>query len=171
MGKLPVVLLISLLLTTALINASCGAISQPETITITTTQPPITSTTTVTVTQPPLTVTTTTTQTTSNTTTTNTATYIPLDFDPSYIIISPDTASITAGNSQIYTAMGYDSEGNIVDITSETSFSIEKGAGGSWAFNNYTSENSGSWKVTGLYQDPLDGYESWTDSAILVVTE
>ena len=171
MGKLPVVLLISLLLTTALINVSCGAMSQPETITITTTQPPITSTTTVTVTQPPITVTTTATQTTSNTTATNTTAPIPLDFDPSYIIIKPDIANITAGNSQIYTAMGYDAEGNFVDITLETSFSIEKSAGGSWAFNTYTSEKSGSWKVTGLYQDPLDGYENWTDSAILVVTE
>ncbi|MFC1865639.1 hypothetical protein ACFLYB_02870 [Chloroflexota bacterium] len=170
MGKLSAILLISLLLATALINASCNATLEPETITITTTHPPTTSTTTVTITQPPVTITTTVTQATLNTTT-NTGTPIPLEFEPSYIIISPDTTNITLGNSQIYTAMGYDREGTIVDVTSETSFSIEKSAGGSWVFNNYTSENTGTWKVTGLFLDPLDGYESWSDSAILFVTE
>jgi len=166
--KLPVIILI---LITTLISVSCGSVSQHTTTVTTDTTETVTTTTTVvqtftsTVFTTPATVTTTT-----KTSTTNTI-IIPLDFDPSYIIISPDTASIAAGEGQAYIAMAYDNEGTALDITLETSFSIDKDAGGRWAFNNYTSENIGTWKVTGLYNDPVDGYESWNDSAVLVVTE
>jgi hypothetical protein len=166
--KLPVIIL---LLITMLMTVSCGSVSQHTTTITTDTTETVTTTTTVvqtsivTVFTTPATATTTT-----KTSTTNTA-ISPLDFDPSYIIISPDTASITAGENQAYTAMAYDNEGNALDITMETSFSIDKDAGGRWAFNNYTSENTGTWKVTGLYNDPVDGYESWNDSVALVVTQ
>ena len=154
-----------------LISVSCGSVSQHTTTITTDTTETITTTTTVvqtsivTVFTTPATVTTTT-----KTSATNTA-IIPLDFDPSYIIISPDTASITAGENQAYIAMAYDNEGTALDITLETSFSIDKDAGGRWAFNNYTSENTGTWKITGVYHDPVDGYEDWNDSAMLVVTQ
>ncbi|MCJ7769402.1 MAG: Ig-like domain-containing protein, partial [Dehalococcoidales bacterium] len=81
-----------------------------------------------------------------------------------YIIISPDTATVTAGSSQAYTAEAFDAFGNSLgNITSGTSFSIQGGAGGSWSANVYTSENAGTWTVTGTYGGK-------TDTALLTVT-
>ena len=81
-----------------------------------------------------------------------------------YIVISPDTATITAGDSQAYTAEAFDQHGNSLgDVTSSTAFSIEAGAGGSWSVNIYTSEHTGTWTVTGEYSGK-------TDTATLMVT-
>ena len=69
-----------------------------------------------------------------------------------HIIISPDTATITAGNSQAYSAQCMDQFDNLIaDVTTSTAFSIDAGAGGSWAANVYTSANTGTWTVTGTY--------------------
>jgi hypothetical protein len=88
--------------------------------------------------------------------------YLGLTLD--YIVISPDTATITAGDSQVYTAEAFNSSGSSLgDVTSSTTFSIETGAGGSWDDNEYDSEYVGTWTVTGEY----DGL---TDTAILMVT-
>jgi uncharacterized repeat protein (TIGR01451 family) len=58
-----------------------------------------------------------------------------------YIVISPATSTISAGDDQTYTAEAFDSNNNSLgDVTSSTDFSIEPGAGGSWAANVYTSE-------------------------------
>ncbi len=68
------------------------------------------------------------------------------------LVITPATATITAGDTQAYTAMAYDEYDNeIGDITADTDWSINTGAGGSWAGNVYTSEFADVWTVTGEY--------------------
>jgi len=126
--------------------------------------------------------TTTTTQTptitTAKTLTTTTTTVHTLTLDPSldptvfyvsYIITTPDTATIAAGGSQLYTVTAYDYEGNSFDVTRDCDFFITDGAGGSWIFNEYISENTGTWTVTTDYWNPLDGTEFWRDEAALIV--
>ena len=81
-----------------------------------------------------------------------------------HIIIAPDTATITAGQSQPYTATAYDSDGKAWDVTAETTFSIDPGAGGSWSGSTYTSELAGTWTVTGTF-------DSLTDDATLTVEQ
>ena len=74
-----------------------------------------------------------------------------------YIVVYPDSASITAGASQAYTAEAFDQYNNSLGyVTADTSFSIESGAGGSWSDNVYTSEKAGTWTVTGTYVDESD---------------
>jgi hypothetical protein len=72
-----------------------------------------------------------------------------------HIITSPDSATITAGNSQTYTSQAFDEFdnpiGTVPGVTSGTAFSIEANAGGSWAANVYTSAKAGTWTVTGIY--------------------
>lgn len=176
MGRLSLLPVTAILLVAMLINASCGNTTQSVSTTTTDTTEimasttPIPTTTVIPATTTPPVTTPVIVTTTTKTLITN-AVIIPLDFDPSYILISPKDVNITTGESQIYTAMAYDNEGTALDITSATSFTIEKEAGGRWIFNNYTSENTGIWKVTGLYLDPVDGYESWTDFVTLVVKE
>jgi hypothetical protein len=76
---------------------------------------------------------------------------------PHHIAISPDTSTITAGGSQTYTAEAFDQVNNTLgDVTASTVFSVDAGAGGSWATNVYTSEKSGSWVVTGTYSGLTD---------------
>jgi len=166
--KLPVIIL---LLITMLISVSCGSVSQHKTTVTTDTTETVTTTTTVIQTFTATVFTTLAAVTTTTKTSTANTVTIQLDFDTSYIIISPDTASIAVGESQAYTAMAYDNEGTALDITTETGFSIDKDAGGRWVFNNYISENAGTWKVTGTHLDPVDGCVNWTDSTVLVVTQ
>ncbi|UCB43247.1 MAG: DUF11 domain-containing protein, partial [Dehalococcoidales bacterium] len=74
-----------------------------------------------------------------------------------HIVISPDTASVTAGDSQTYAAEAFNQYGGSMgDVTLATTFSIESGAGGSWLDNVYTSENPGTWEVTGTYNEKSD---------------
>ncbi|MBS3817285.1 MAG: hypothetical protein KGY76_06960 [Candidatus Thermoplasmatota archaeon] len=69
-----------------------------------------------------------------------------------HIKIEPAEETVTAGQSVTYTSAAYDSYGNkIVDVTANTSWSIDAGAGGSWSDNVYTSNNAGGWTVTGTY--------------------
>ncbi|MFO8110288.1 MAG: GLUG motif-containing protein [Thermoplasmata archaeon] len=82
-----------------------------------------------------------------------------------YIVISPEDESIYAGNTVTYTATAYDEfDDEIGDVTHETTWSIETGAGGSWSDNVYTAENTGEWVVTGTY-------EGHSDTATLTVTD
>ena len=74
-----------------------------------------------------------------------------------HIVVSPDTSTVTAGNTQTYTAEAFDQVNNTLgDVTGSTAFSIDAGAGGSWATNVYTSEKAGSWTVTGTYSGITD---------------
>jgi hypothetical protein len=79
-------------------------------------------------------------------------------------VIDPDTRSITTGRTAEYTAEAFDvADISLGDVTSETSFSIvETGDGGSWANNVYTSDNVGTWTVTGTYL-------SFSDTATLTI--
>ncbi|MDG7041820.1 MAG: Ig-like domain-containing protein, partial [Nitrososphaerota archaeon] len=74
-----------------------------------------------------------------------------------HIIITPESATITAGDKQAYTATAYDQYDNSLgNVTGDTTFSITVGAGGSWAANVYTSQNAGNWTVTGTYEGKSD---------------
>ncbi len=92
--------------------------------------------------------------------------YLTVESKPvSYMIIEPQEASIDVGASQSYTATAYDEDDNeIGDVTDDTTWSINSGAGGYWTYNEYTSENAGTWTVTGTY----DGF---SDQATLTVLE
>ena len=68
------------------------------------------------------------------------------------ISVTPLSATLTAGSAQAYTATAYDSFGNSLgDVTGSVVWSIDAGAGGSWAANVYTSSLAGTWGVTGTY--------------------
>lgn len=67
------------------------------------------------------------------------------------LAVAPKTATITAGNSQTYTATATDAYGNTWDVSTPASWSITPAAGGSWSTNVYTSQNAGTWTVTGSY--------------------
>lgn len=81
-----------------------------------------------------------------------------------HIVILPGTATITAGNTKTYTAEAFDQGNNSLgDVTNDTTFEIQAGAGGSWAANIYTSAETGTWTVTGTYSGK-------SDTATLTVT-
>jgi len=68
-----------------------------------------------------------------------------------HITVSPSSQSLTAGESQAYTATAYDAIGNNWDVTATASWSITTGAEGSWTGNTYTCAKAGTWTVTALY--------------------
>jgi len=64
---------------------------------------------------------------------------------------APDNATIIAGESILFHIESEDSVGNDTGYMEyDTVFEIEAGAGGSWDFNTYTSENPGTWEITGV---------------------
>ncbi|MBC7226320.1 MAG: DUF11 domain-containing protein [Thermoflexales bacterium] len=81
-----------------------------------------------------------------------------------HIIVSPDTATIQAGQSQTYTTAAYDTYGNWRgDVTNQTTFSIlQSGHGGYWVDNVYVSRNPGTWTVVGTHS-------GISDTAVLTV--
>ncbi len=64
------------------------------------------------------------------------------------VVVSPGSAAITAGTSEIYSAVASDAFENSWDATDSVTWSISSGAGGSWNNNIYTSAIVGSWTVT-----------------------
>ncbi|MDM8000500.1 MAG: Ig-like domain-containing protein, partial [Dehalococcoidia bacterium] len=69
-----------------------------------------------------------------------------------HIVISPDTGTVTAGQTQTYTVEAFDRCGNSLgDVTGETAFQTDAAAAGSWSANTYTSEKAGGWTVMGTY--------------------
>ncbi len=71
---------------------------------------------------------------------------------PSRIDITPGSSVIEAGHVQLFQAVAYDGfDNHIGDVTNETEWSIDSGAGGYWDDNAYTSEIPGEWTVTGSY--------------------
>ena len=85
----------------------------------------------------------------------DTASLHVLHGEPAAIEVTPDGMTVLPGESVSYQATAMDAQGNSWDVTGETNWSTEAGAGGSWAANEYTSENPGTWQVTGAY-DGLD---------------
>ena len=65
--------------------------------------------------------------------------------------LDPAEATIAAGAEITYQAAAQDAYGNSWDVTGETSFSVEAAAGGAWVENLYTSENVGTWLITGSF--------------------
>ncbi len=67
----------------------------------------------------------------------------------SYIVISPDTATITAGEDQAYTAQAFDANDNLLgDVTADITFSVvESEHSGNWVDNTYTAAKAGQWTV------------------------
>ena len=64
------------------------------------------------------------------------------------IVVSPDPATITAGDSQAYTAEGFDAHGNSLgDVTGATSFSID--GSGTCLLKSCGSNTVGTYTVTG----------------------
>ncbi len=92
---------------------------------------------------------------------TDTASLTVTHSSPTSIDVDPDSASITAGQTQNYNATASDAYGNVWDVTSLTAWNVNSSAGGSWSNNIYTSALSGSWAVTGTY-DNLSDYASLT---------
>ncbi len=74
---------------------------------------------------------------------------------PATLTIAPDSSPVVAGEAATYTA-SVDDGRQTWDVTVETDFSIETGAGGSWLDNVYTSEVAGDWTVTGEYANLAD---------------
>jgi len=72
------------------------------------------------------------------------------------LTITPDPGDVTVSQAIAYTAMAEDVQGYTWDVTSETAFSIEAGAGGSWTGNVYSSGKVGDWTVTGEYKELTD---------------
>ena len=71
--------------------------------------------------------------------------------------IGPLDHTINAGEEIGYNATLYDEFGNeIGDVTGNTAWSIETGAGGTWADNIYTSEIAGVWNITGEHNGVLN---------------
>jgi hypothetical protein len=70
---------------------------------------------------------------------------------PDYIVITPDSSTITAGQNATYTVEAFDlGDNSLGDVTAGTDFDIlEPGDGGSWVANVYTSAKAGTWTITG----------------------
>jgi outer membrane protein assembly factor BamB len=67
---------------------------------------------------------------------------------PNHLILSPATATIAAGDSQAYTAEGYDgSDADLGDVTAGTTFTVDSGASCTGA--TCTSDTPGDYTVTG----------------------
>ena len=80
--------------------------------------------------------------------------------------ITPAEETIMAGEELFYTAMASDDVGNTWDVTGETLFSIEAGAGGSWLDSTFYSETLGDWTVTGEYNYLIDTALLHVESAV-----
>ena len=86
----------------------------------------------------------------------DTASLHVLHGQPVTLEITPAETTVVNGDSLHYFANALDDQGNGWDVTGLTDWSISAGAGGGWAANLYTSENTGDWTVTGQY-DVLSG--------------
>ncbi|MEF8874087.1 MAG: NosD domain-containing protein [Candidatus Thermoplasmatota archaeon] len=76
--------------------------------------------------------------------------------DLNHIEIEPVGSTVTAGETISFYASAYDEfENEIGDVTEETDWSIEDGAGGNWTSSEYRSEFAGTWNVTGTYDEEV----------------
>jgi hypothetical protein len=71
------------------------------------------------------------------------------------VAILPADGTAAAGSSKAFSAFATDAWGNTFNVTSATTFYIQKGAGGSWTANKYTKSYSpevpGTWTVYADY--------------------
>ncbi len=73
-----------------------------------------------------------------------------------HVVVSPDSAEIDSGDPQTYSMMAYDTVGNSWDVSTSANWEADVAAGGSWAANVYTSDNDGTWTITGTYSGKSD---------------
>lgn len=92
-----------------------------------------------------------------------------VETSPITLEVTPATVTIIAGQSVSYTAIVHDADGGSWDVTDETEFSIDPGAGGNWNASVYTAEITGTWTVTGTYGKAYLA-PGLTDTASLIVT-
>ncbi|MBS3817282.1 MAG: hypothetical protein KGY76_06945 [Candidatus Thermoplasmatota archaeon] len=79
------------------------------------------------------------------------------ELEPDHIKIEPQESTIQAGDTQDYSAVAYDENGQkIVEVTDESDWNISGKAGGSWSNNVYSSEYAGEWTVSGSYKGISD---------------
>ena len=64
------------------------------------------------------------------------------------LAITPDPATITAGERVTYTVAAKDGAGNAWDVTNDATFTSPLGAGGGWTANAYTAQRPGEWTIT-----------------------
>jgi hypothetical protein len=69
--------------------------------------------------------------------------------------------TVTAGDAVTYAVWATDAHGNVWDATSEASYAIDSGAGGSWMGNVYMAQYAGTWTVTATV-DATDGAATLT---------
>ena len=80
-----------------------------------------------------------------------------------HIMIFPPSTTVTAGASVVFTATAYENFGEeLFDVTGDSAWSVDSGAGGSWVGNTYHTEYAGTWTVTGTYS-------GFSDSAVLTI--
>jgi len=73
-----------------------------------------------------------------------------------YLTVACSPQTLNAGETTTCAATATDSYNNSWDATTGTAFSTQEGAGGGWSANVYTSQNTGTWTVTGVY-DLING--------------
>ena len=78
------------------------------------------------------------------------------------ILVTPQTALINAGCSQVFSSTAFDLYNNSWDVSTLASWSINSSALGSWSAGNYTSANMGNWTVTADYS----GIESFSELTV-----
>jgi PKD repeat protein len=81
---------------------------------------------------------------------------------PQQITVTGSLTQVVAGGTVSLNAVA-DTWLGIRDVTSQTSFAISPGAGGSWNGNIYTSSQAGDWTVTGTL------YSMWDTTSLTVV--
>lgn len=87
------------------------------------------------------------------------------------VTIVPTETRRIAGRSVTYTLTAYDAYDNGWDVTALGAYTIERGAGGAWNGNIYTTEISGTWTVTGALTSSAESDQAtltvWTPQAHL----
>jgi hypothetical protein len=69
------------------------------------------------------------------------------------LAITPDPATITAGERVTYTVAAEDGAGNTWDVTDAATFTSPLRAGGRWDANAYTTQRPGAWTITAEASD------------------
>jgi hypothetical protein len=76
---------------------------------------------------------------------------------PTSITVTPENAQAAPKGSVVFKTSAKDRFDNVMDVTSETKWSIDKEAGGIWSANTYTADAEGMWTVVGTYSSLADG--------------
>lgn len=78
-----------------------------------------------------------------------------------YIVVTPDDDTITADETSVFTAIGYDANGNFIgDVTEQTNFEVDWwdwGDGGDMVDETYYPDHTGTWTIEGCYVHDDEG--------------